>query len=107
MLDPVTEKWCDYFEEYEKDAVGQAIQQYPKDTQGVEIDYRNLRSFDSELAQKTIDNPRKFLEKAEDAVPQLQIPHAGRVRWGLRFGCRHSRTGNMQSITFGQSNRGS
>lgn len=76
MLDEITERWCEYFETYEKDAVANAIQQYPKDTAGLTINYTQLSRADSELAQNLVEHPEKMLSKAEDAVSQLQVPHA-------------------------------
>jgi len=76
MLDEITEKWCDYLEEYERDAVGELIQQYPNDKEGLTIDYRQLSRADGELADLLVENPERMLSKLEDAIPALQIPHA-------------------------------
>ena len=75
MLDEITERWAQYLEEYERDELGTAIQKYPKDTKGLTIDYRTLRSADSELAEKLIEHPEKMLSKAADAVPACDVPH--------------------------------
>jgi len=79
MLDEVTERWCEFFEEYQKDAVGEALERYPKDTKGIQIDYRSLRSADRELAEKVVTHPDKMLSKAANAIPQLNVPHVDQL----------------------------
>lgn len=75
MLETEVETWAEYLEEYEKDAISEALQGYPNDTRGLEIDFKQLSSANPELAQATVDSPETMLENAEEALPHTKLPH--------------------------------
>jgi len=76
MLEPEVERWADYLENYERDALGTAIQEYPNDTGGLYIDWRTLQRAEPELAEYVTEHPKKALRQAAQAVPHCQVPHA-------------------------------
>lgn len=76
MNEELVNIWIDYLQEYERDAIGEALQQYPNDTQGITLDMQQLRRKNPDLADDLVAYPGRVIDAAEKAIPQLDIPHA-------------------------------
>ncbi|AFH22476.1 hypothetical protein OSG_eHP27_00120 [environmental Halophage eHP-27] len=76
MLEPDTERWAAYIEEHEKAALSETLQGWPNDTRAVTIDWNRLANEEPEFAEAVIQRPRDLLDKAADAVPHCNVPHA-------------------------------
>jgi len=66
---------CEQFlTEYYKNDIGELANKYPKDTQSIEIDWRDIHSFDPNLALDVCDKPRKLRDYFEQAVQNFDLP---------------------------------
>ena len=63
-----------FIRDYHKDDVAQLAQKYPKDQKSIEVDWRELHSFDPDFALDYLDSPDELHPYLEDAVRTLDIP---------------------------------
>lgn len=97
MLDPDIEAWANYLETCERAALADAIQRYPKETNGLTIDARELAQRRPDLADHLHEHPEAALDDAAEAVPHCDVPHAEQLE-GIDV-----RVGSVPTREFGLS----
>ncbi|MFC7204872.1 minichromosome maintenance protein MCM [Haloferax namakaokahaiae] len=85
----LTERFIQFYRNYYREQIGQLAQQYPKEKRSLYIDYNDLYTFDTELAEDYLTKPGQFQEYAEEALRLFDLPA------DVKLGQAHVRMHNL------------
>jgi replicative DNA helicase Mcm len=63
-----------FLRSYYREELGQLVQQYPKNSRSLEIDFHDLWRHDNDLADDYLSNPKLIRELGETALGRVDIP---------------------------------
>ncbi|WP_396610937.1 LAGLIDADG family homing endonuclease [Haloferax sp. S1W] len=85
----LTERFIQFYRNYYREKIGELAQQYPKEKRSLYIDYDDLYTFDSELADDYVTKPGQYQEYAEEALRLFDLPA------DVKLGQAHVRMQNL------------
>jgi len=72
----LVDKFEEFYRNYYRDDIGQLAQSYPRDQRALEVDYRDVARFDSDVADDLLNKPDQMVAFMEEALYQFDIPVA-------------------------------
>ena len=72
--DPTVGKYAQFYNHYYRDALADMAQKYPRDKRSITLSYSTLYKFDTDLADKYLEEPDIQQGHFEEALPQVDLP---------------------------------
>ncbi len=70
----LTDRLCDFIDRYYRDEVGKLAQRYPKEQESLFISWRDLHTFDIDIAEDYLDAPERVGELLDEALTAYDLP---------------------------------
>jgi len=70
----LTERFIQFYRNYYRDEIGQLAQRYPNEQRSLHVDYEDLATFDTDLAEDFLTKPDQIREYAEEALRLYDLP---------------------------------